>query len=142
MRPDFGHAHWSLGRVLLEQKKWEEALNSFERASRIMAQTPAALSELAYCYACMGRTELAHCILQDLQQRAGHEWVSHVNLALVYTGLGEENAAKQHLEDAYQKRVRQLIWVNVDPRFDPLRRHPAFEHLIQRIGLRPFPLDS
>lgn len=142
MRPDFGHAHWSLGRVLLEQQKWDEALDIFERASRIMAQTPAALSELGYCHARTGRRELAHCILQDLHQRAAHEWVSPVNLALVYAGLGEENAAMQHLEEGYRKRVRQLIWVNVDPRFDPLRRRPDFGRLIQDIGLRSFPLDS
>ena len=74
--------------------------------------------------------------------RAAHEWVSPVNLALIYSGLGEENAAMQHLEEGYRKRVRQLIWVNVDPRFDPLRRHPAFENLIQRIGLHPLPNHS
>jgi serine/threonine protein kinase/tetratricopeptide (TPR) repeat protein len=142
MRPDFGHAHWSLGRVLLEQEKWDEALDIFERASRIMGQTPAALSELGYCHARMGRRELAHCILQDLHQRAAQGWVSPVNLALVYAGLGEENAAMQHLEEGYRKRVRQLIWVNVDPRFDSLRRNPDFERLIRRIGLHPFPLDS
>ena len=39
--PDFGHARWSLGRVLLEQGRPEEALTCFEQALEVMAQIPA-----------------------------------------------------------------------------------------------------
>jgi hypothetical protein len=33
--------------------------------------------------------------------------------------------------------MRQLIWVNVDPRFAPLRNNPGFRDLISRMGLPP-----
>ena len=137
--PGFGHAHWSLGRVLLEQGRNEEALKCFEDAANIMGQKPSALAEIAYCHARMGRRDLAHRTLQDLHRLEEQEWVSPLNAALVHAGLGDQDEAMKCLEDAFQKRVRQLVWVNVDPRFDVLRNNPAFGNLISRLGLSPLP---
>ena len=135
--PEFGHAHWSLGRVLLEQGLHEEALQQFEDAARIMGPISAALCELGYCHGRMGRRDLAQVTIQELQRLTERTWVSPVNVALVYTGLGEAETAIEHLEEALEKRIRQLVWVNVDPRFDALRPHPRFEQLIARVGLSP-----
>ncbi|HTW82009.1 MAG TPA: protein kinase [Terracidiphilus sp.] len=135
--PGFGHAHWSLGRVLLEQNLPVEALRHFEEAAKIMGPIPSALAELGYCYARMGRRDMAHSMVQELQRVAGHEWVSPLNAALVYAGLGEKNAAMERLEEALQRRIRQLVWVNVDPRYDILRGEPAFARLVEGVRLSP-----
>ncbi len=133
--PGFGHAHVSLGRVLLEQGNSESALAHFEEAAKIMGRTPAAVSEAGYCYARIGRIEDAHRAIRELQDFPESQCVSPLNLALVYAGLGEEDLAMAQLELAFQQRVRQLVWVNVDPRFDSVREHPAFLGLIARLGL-------
>ena len=135
--PEFGHAHWSFGRVLLEQAQNEEALKHFEQAVRLMGPIPAAVAELGYCYARIGQSNRAHGTLQELQRLAEKTWVSPLNPALIYAGLGEIKAALTHLEVALDKRIRQMVWVNVDPRFDPLRGSDRFEQVIARIGLRP-----
>lgn len=135
--PGFGHGYWSLGRVLLEQGRDAEALKRFEYAAKIMGQIPAALAELGYCYARMGQRQLAHCTLQELQRLAEHGWVSPLNAALIYAGLGEEDAAIKRLEEGLEKRIRQMVWVNVDPRYDSLRQNAEFERLISRLGLKP-----
>ena len=137
--PGFGHTHWSLGRLLLEQNQPLEAQRHFEEAAKIMGPIPAALAELGYCYARIGRRDMAHSMVQELQRLAGQEWVSPMNAALVYAGLGEKNAAMEQLEDALKKRIRQLVWVNVDPRYDILRGEPAFAKLVERVGLSPLP---
>jgi len=133
----FGHAYWSLGRVLIEQGRHEEALQRFEEATGILGRIPAALAELGYCYGRMGRRELAHCTIQELHRMAEHEWVSPLSEALVYAGLGEREAVLRRLEKAFQMRMRQLIWVNVDPRYDEMRSHPGFAQLIRGVGLSP-----
>lgn len=135
--PGFGHAHWSLGRALLEQNRFDEALKQFEDAAKIMGQIPAALSELGYCYARIGQSDRARGTIEELRRLAQKDWVSPLSAALVYVGLGEKDAAIERLEEAFEKRIRQLVWVNVDPRYDPLRDHPGFEPLITKLGLRP-----
>ena len=136
--PGFGHAHWSLGRVLLEQGRNEEALKCFEDAANIMGQIPSAVAETGYCHARMGRPDLAHDALAHLHWLAEQGWVSPLSSALIYAGLGEQNEAMKCLEDAYRKRIRQLVWVNVDPRYDTLRDRPEFGRLIAGLGLSPF----
>ena len=133
--PGFGHAHWSLGRVLLEQRENGEALHHFEEAAKIMGQTPGALAELGYCYARLGRHEDALGILRQMEGPPLEKWVSHLNPALVYAGLQDVHQAMAHLEEAFRTRCRQLAWVNIDPRFDSLRGQPAFEQLISRLNL-------
>ncbi len=133
--PAFGHAHWSLGRVLLEQGLWDEAIGHFDRAAEIMGHPPAALAESAYCHARMGHRDTAQAAIQELRRRSGNEPVSPLNEALVYAGLGEDDAAMERLELAFRSRILQLIWVNVDPRFARLRNNPDFRNLISRMGL-------
>ena len=135
--PGFGHAHWSLGRVLLEQNRSEEALTQFDEAAKVMGPIPATLSELGYCFARMGLRINAYAKIDELRRLAGTQWVSPLSAALIHAGLGEEKAAMELLEEAFQKRIRQLVWVNVDPRFDSLRKNPDFEGLITRLGLQP-----
>jgi tetratricopeptide (TPR) repeat protein len=138
--PEFGHAHWSLGRVLLEQGHSLEALTCFQHALDVMGQIPAGLAELAYCHARMGRRDLALATLHQLKQLGQEGWVSPLNSALVHVGLGDRDAAISCLEESYEKRIRQLVWINVDPRYDALHGTPAFEQLIARLGLAPHPL--
>jgi Tfp pilus assembly protein PilF len=135
--PEFGHAHWSLGRVLLENGRSEEALTCFQHALKVMGQIPAGLAELGYCHARMGRRDLALATLQELERQGKQAWVSPLNSALLHVGLGDHDAAVSCLDDAYEKRIRQLVWVNVDPRYDALHGTPAFEQLISRLGLSP-----
>ena len=133
--PDFGHARWSLGRVLLEQSRAEEALTCFQQALKVMGEIPAGLSEIGFCHARMGRRDLALATLHQLQQLGQEGWVSPLNFALVHVGLEDHDAAIRCLEESYEKRIRQLVWINVDPRYDALHGSPAFEQLIARMGL-------
>ncbi len=135
--PNFGHAQWSLGRVLLEQDRSEEALACFQRASQLMGEIPAGLAEIGYCHARMGHRDLAFATLRQLQQLSQEGWVSPLNSALVHVGLGDHDAAMSCLEESLEKRIRQLVWINVDPRYGTLHGTPAFEQLIARLGLAP-----
>jgi serine/threonine protein kinase/Tfp pilus assembly protein PilF len=137
--PGFGHAHWSLGRVLLEQGLWDEAMRHFDRAAEIMGHPPAALAESAYCHARMGHRDAAKTAIQELRRRSESEPVSPLSEALVYAGLGEDDLAMGRLEVAFGSRILQLIWVNVDPRFARLRNNPSFRDLICRMGLPTLP---
>jgi serine/threonine-protein kinase len=133
--PEFGHAHWSLGRVLIEKGRSEEALTCFQHTLQVMGQIPAGLAEIGYCHARMGQREPASATLHQLQHLQQERWVSPLNLALVHVGLGDHGAAIACLEESYEKRIRQLVWINVDPRYDPLHGMPDFERLIARLGL-------
>ena len=55
--------------------------------------------------------------------------------ALVHTGLGDQEQAIDFLERAVDERVAALVWLGVRPLLDPLRDHPRFQRLLDRLRL-------
>ena len=135
LNPGFGHAHWSLGRVLLEQDRGEEALHHFTEGIKIVGRTPAVLAELGYGLARLSRSQEARAILTELETMSNRQFVSPISAAIIFAGLEDGASVMSHLERAFEQRARQLVWINVDPRFDSLRKEPAFLRLISQIGI-------
>jgi hypothetical protein len=54
------------------------------------------------------------------------------SIALLYTGLGEKEAAHRWLEKAFDMREMNPVWLKVNPRFYPLRSGDGFKELRRR----------
>ncbi len=48
-------------------------------------------------------------------------------------GMGDKNRAIEQLNRAYDDRAGWLIYLNVEPVFDPLRSDPRFTELVSRM---------
>jgi serine/threonine-protein kinase len=62
-----------------------------------------------------------------------------MRIATLYTYAGEKDRALEWLEIAYQVRMQNLVYLNVYPKWDPLRDDPRFQDLIRRMN---FPVDE
>ncbi len=60
--------------------------------------------------------------------------IAALNLALICIGLGDHVRTIKILEWAYADNSRQVVWLKVDPIWDPLREEPRFKALIGRLG--------
>jgi hypothetical protein len=56
-------------------------------------------------------------------------------LALSHALIGNADAALGWLQHAQRQRDSRLLFLNVDPRFAPLRGDPRFQALIEQVGL-------
>jgi hypothetical protein len=83
----------------------------------------------------MGEQTAARNILARLCAVAAEGYLSPLALATAYLGLGESQAALDHLAKAVEERARGLIWLNVDPRFDSLKHEAAYRNIMAPIGL-------
>jgi tetratricopeptide (TPR) repeat protein len=88
---------------------------------------------LGYVYAKSGKHEEALAILNKLKVTKEH--VSPYDLALLYLGLGDKEAALESLERGYQTHDSAMGSLKVDPDLDPLRSEPRFQDLMRRVGL-------
>jgi len=61
------------------------------------------------------------------------------HLALVYIGLGDLDQAFESLSVALRQRSWYLVFLNVDPAFEPLRGDPRFARLVSEVGLDDVP---
>jgi hypothetical protein len=61
--------------------------------------------------------------------------VEPVDIALIYTGLGDKSQALDWLEKAYDDHAGRLRWIIFDPQFDSLRGEPRFQDLLRGMHL-------
>ena len=64
-------------------------------------------------------------------------YVSQRSLAHAYARVGDEAEALASLERALQLE-EPLVWLHLEPDFDPLRDEPRFQAIVDQIGLAEF----
>jgi TolB-like protein/DNA-binding winged helix-turn-helix (wHTH) protein/Flp pilus assembly protein TadD len=131
--PNFALAHYTLGQALEQQNLHEEAIARFRRAIELAGSNAAFDSNLAHAYALAGRRSEALSILRELEGRQERYPAAYANIALVYIGLGDHDAAIGWLEKAYKARANPSILLR--PGFDPLRTDPRFGTILKRMNL-------
>lgn len=133
MDPDFPHAHFGLGLAYTLRGDFREGVRELRIAVKLSRRNPGYLSRLGHAYAAAGKEREARKVLEELQARSRRQYVSPVGIALVHLGLGDRDEALIWLEKAYQ--VHDFDLVTRNPRLDPLRSDPRFQHLLRRVGL-------
>ncbi len=126
MEPRFAPAQNTLGLAYQQMGMIEEAIVELDNARVCSEDHPAARAALAHALAIAGRRDEAGKLLAN---------VSMYWLAIVNTALGEWDLAFESLHNACKNREAWLVWLKVEPRWDPLREDARFNHLLRRVGL-------
>lgn len=72
-----------------------------------------------------------------MNELSSRRYVSPLEIAIVYTGLGEKDLAFERFEKAYLERAGALIYLKVEPLYDSLRADARYLDLLQRMNLAP-----
>jgi DNA-binding winged helix-turn-helix (wHTH) protein/Flp pilus assembly protein TadD len=131
MEPRYAPAQNTLGLAYQQIGMIEEAVVELDNACKCSGEHPAAQAALAHALAIAGRRAEAEALMSRSRN------VSRYWLALVHTALGESDAAFESLHEACENREAWLVWLKVEPRYDPLREDARFDRLLRRIGLAP-----
>jgi tetratricopeptide (TPR) repeat protein len=124
--------HFYLGFVFTAQKKFDEAILEFRKAANF-SKDGGALAGLAYGYAMGGKREEALKIINELKTTDGGTRLVPYRIAAVYVALNEPNEAIEWLEKDYCVKGNWMNQLKVDPVMNPLRNHPEFIKLLQRM---------
>ena len=130
--PEFWIGHMVSGQAYEQLGQPDLALEAFNNAARFSGGNTKAISHRGYVLAKAGRTEEAREILKTLEGVSRERYVPPFALALVHAGLGERDAVFEWLERAYEARDVHLIFLTVDPKWDPYREDPRFAALLAR----------
>jgi len=123
---DPGH-HWShyrMGLVFEQQHAYAAALAEHKFTDPLVA---------AYAYALTGRTEETRAILSRHLARPEPQ-LNPYFIAEAYVGLGEYDEALKWLAVAVERQIYQVVFLQADPRLDPLRSRPEFQSLLHTAG--------
>jgi TolB-like protein/Tfp pilus assembly protein PilF len=134
--PHFVEAHFNLGMIYEQKSMLREAISQFRKVIRFVGKTSSYWSAgLGHAYGLAGMKRQALKILHQLQGLAfPKSSVSPFDIAWVYLGLGEKDAALLWMKKALEERCSPLVYQNVEPALDPLRPDHRFQDLLRRIG--------
>ena len=88
-----------------------------------------------YILARAGRTREAQAIIEDLHRLAMPRSPSPFLVALVYTGLEDNDRAFEWLTKAADARAWEMPALKASPIFDRLRTDSRFQAVLNRVGL-------
>jgi tetratricopeptide (TPR) repeat protein len=118
--PGFGTAgHTALGRAYLAKGMYEDAIAAFRVSDATVL--------LGHTNGLAGHRMAARAVLEKLSMPYAR--------AVVELGLGETERALDGLDQASRERYPHVVYVAVEPMFDPLRPHPRFRQLLDRMHL-------
>lgn len=125
IQPDMAEVQIALGDT-------ERALEALDRAARLSGGNSKPISLTGYVLARSGRERESRALLARLHETARERFVPPYAMALIHLGLDEHDASLEWLQRAEAVRDVHLVFLPVDPKWDPLRGDPRFEALLDR----------
>lgn len=122
------------GHFLLSIGEYSQALEEFEKDRSGQPRLPDLVGK-AHAYAGMGRRQEALSLLQELEAHPQARTILSPFIARVHAQLGQMDQAFRWLDVAVEERAARVIFLKVDPAWDPMRADPRFQAELRRMHL-------
>jgi len=132
LNPEFWIGYMMQAQAYEQTGRTDLALEASETAARFSGQNSKPVSLRGYVLAKAGRRSEAREVLNSLETTSRLKYVPPYAMALVNAGLAQRDAVFAWLDRAYDARDVHLIYLTVDPKWDPFRADPRFESLLAR----------
>ncbi len=133
--PHYARGHATLGWAYLKKGIVERGVAELETAVSLSPGDTLWLAQLGEAYGIVGNVAGARDVLRQLEELSRRRFVSPYHMALVYTGLGEQETAIDWLERAYEGRSGPVYSIKGSFLFTSLHGHPRFTALLKKMNL-------
>jgi serine/threonine-protein kinase len=134
--PNYFHAFLDIGSAYLGKGDPEHALEWYRKGQSLPSSVRSYDAHLVRALAAMGQREEAQAILERLEREAQEHYLRCEVLAMGYAAVGDFDGAFAALEQALRSRSGGLIFVHLDPGYEPLRTDARFVRLVEQVGVR------
>jgi serine/threonine protein kinase len=130
-------ARYNLLYTLAVKRMCAEAMAELKNFLSSLSSEPAALSDpnilemIGYVYAQCGGRKKAEEMIASIKQSPNFDPAS---LSTIYASLGEKDLAIDALERSFEQRSPRMLWLKVEPCWDPLRDDPRYVALLKKVG--------
>jgi tetratricopeptide (TPR) repeat protein len=135
MDPNFLPARTFCGAAYTQLGMHEKAIAEQRACIAAAGKTPLVMATLGYALARAGDTEGAEQTLRELRELGQQRYVSPFFLAQIHASLGQVEETLDCLEKACEERFHRMASIKVDSILDPVREHPRFKRLLEKVGL-------
>jgi tetratricopeptide (TPR) repeat protein len=131
--PNFVNAFWWQGLAHAGKRDFPKSIACLKQAISLN-DGPLFQALLGHVYGRAGERAKALSILEGLSTMSKQRYISPVDFAVVYAGLGDVDSTFHWLEKAYQTRTTRIHELP-QPYYDSLRSDPRYADLMRRVGL-------
>jgi non-specific serine/threonine protein kinase len=129
LQPSFVPAYYHLGRALLLQKRYAEAIASFQREKELSPNGTMADGGLGQAYLAQGDYDQAIAALVKSSESSA---INYFFLSEAYAAHGDKEKAFATLQKTFELGFHDFVALDSSPYFASLRTDPRFQQLIAR----------
>lgn len=134
--PDFLPSLFLTGQAYERKGMYAKVITECESAIKKYGRQPPILAALGFAYGASGKRREAEAIVNEMESSWRRHYFSPVNIALVYTALGNKDRAFFWLAKGVEASDPQMIWLRTEPQFESIHADPRFHALFQRMEKR------
>ena len=134
LEPRLWLSHHLLANALIDVGRNDEALSASAEAKRLSPLQTYSDALNAIALTGLGRSQEAREILTSLTAASRDTYVPPTHLAMIHMALGERDAAFKQLDAAVSVRDPRLVFLRIDPKWNPLRNDARFVDLMRQVG--------
>ncbi len=125
------------GMAETERGQLDSAVVMLRHAASLSGEAGIQRAALARVYALAGARDSARSIIAALERRGSDGYVPRYEIAKAQLALGDRDAALASLARALDDRAHSMVFLAIDPQFEPLRREPRFVALREAVEHSP-----
>jgi serine/threonine protein kinase/tetratricopeptide (TPR) repeat protein len=129
LQPSFVPAYYHLGRALLLQKRYAEAIASFQREKELSPNGTMADGGLGQAYLAQGDYDQAIAALVKSSESSA---INYFFLSEAYAAHGDKEKAFATLQKTFELGFHDFVALDSSPYFASLQTDPRFQQLIAR----------
>jgi TolB-like protein/DNA-binding winged helix-turn-helix (wHTH) protein/Flp pilus assembly protein TadD len=134
LEPDSAVTHAVLGIAYQDKRMYSEAIAEYKRALQLGGSPAEMRGLLGNAYAVSGNRTDAEKMIAELKSLWPEHARAALDLAVVFSGLGDKENALYWLEKAQEMHVSDLTGIGKDSHFVELRSDRRFQSFVQRVG--------
>ncbi|MGB8323969.1 MAG: protein kinase, partial [Candidatus Acidiferrum sp.] len=131
LNPAISYAQYHLGRALILQGRFADAMTAFDRCAEISGNDNAA--DLGRSQALAAQGKFTEAIAMILKRGTPKSMIDTYWLSSYYAGAGDKSKALATLQHAFDLGFHDAAAINSNPAFTPLRQDPTFQQLLRHL---------
>src|SRR5437868_764941 len=132
--PNYVRVYQHMGYAYEWHRMFPEAIAAYRKGVSLAGETLEVQADLARALIEGGEREQGTRILRHLEAESASRYISPVDLAGIYTALGDRDRALTLLETALQQHNGALLYLPQRIEFESLRGEPRFARLLREVG--------
>lgn len=123
-----------LGMAYIELKEYENSLKTYYKAFELSDGTVEVGAGLGHALGQAGQIEKASEMARLYEQAAETNYLPYCQRAFIHIGAKEYDKALTLLETAYAEKSWFLIFMNIEPWYDPIRQDSRFQAILNQMN--------